>query len=334
MPSFIAGLFLKMRPPEVEPTNSNTGEADFLPEDEVDKDLSLREWEVLNLVADGLSNNKIARRLDISEQTVKNHAASILRKMNVENRIEVAIVFQHTYLTISFENPNFTLAEFHDRLLQTAQNKEAWVFGLAQQAQERFRLDEQLKTKAYLPEEVGGGKGHLSKRELEVLGLVSQGLFNKEIARKLEISISTVRNHITSILRKLKVNDRTEAVLVFQRAIFSCLIERLHFTPEEFQDRLFQTARGGDWGLSEIFSRLEEQIETKKQWLRRKKRRVILLGIAEGRADVEIAKDLGISKQNLQATISYLYKEFGIDGKDPLRRKLLIEKATETGFLD
>jgi DNA-binding NarL/FixJ family response regulator len=53
----------------------------------------------------------------------------------------------------------------------------------------------------------------LSPREIEILGFVSQGLSNKEISGILRISDQTVKNNITSILRKLQVNDRTQAVI-------------------------------------------------------------------------------------------------------------------------
>ncbi len=53
----------------------------------------------------------------------------------------------------------------------------------------------------------------LSAREVEVLDHIARGNSNKEIARSLGISDQTVKNHITSILRKLAVNDRTEAVV-------------------------------------------------------------------------------------------------------------------------
>jgi DNA-binding NarL/FixJ family response regulator len=53
----------------------------------------------------------------------------------------------------------------------------------------------------------------LTPREVEILDCVAQGNSNKEIARILSISDQTVKNHITSILRRLAVNDRTQAVI-------------------------------------------------------------------------------------------------------------------------
>jgi DNA-binding NarL/FixJ family response regulator len=53
----------------------------------------------------------------------------------------------------------------------------------------------------------------LSVREMEVLECVVRGLSNKEIAGLLGISHQTVKNHVTSILRKFSVEDRTQAVV-------------------------------------------------------------------------------------------------------------------------
>jgi DNA-binding NarL/FixJ family response regulator len=53
----------------------------------------------------------------------------------------------------------------------------------------------------------------LSSREMEILKLIVQGLSNKEIAYTLGISHQTVKNHMTSILRKLDVEDRTQAAV-------------------------------------------------------------------------------------------------------------------------
>jgi DNA-binding NarL/FixJ family response regulator len=53
----------------------------------------------------------------------------------------------------------------------------------------------------------------LSAREVEILDYIAHGQSNKSIAKLLNISDQTVKNHITSILRKLAVNDRTQAVI-------------------------------------------------------------------------------------------------------------------------
>lgn len=53
----------------------------------------------------------------------------------------------------------------------------------------------------------------LSPREMEILQHIARGQSNKEVAYDLGISRQTVKNHMTSILRKLAVNDRTQAAL-------------------------------------------------------------------------------------------------------------------------
>jgi DNA-binding NarL/FixJ family response regulator len=53
----------------------------------------------------------------------------------------------------------------------------------------------------------------LTDRELEILRKVSDGMTNAEIGYALGISAQTVKNHVTSILRKMAVNDRTQAVV-------------------------------------------------------------------------------------------------------------------------
>ena len=57
----------------------------------------------------------------------------------------------------------------------------------------------------------------LSSREQEVLGLLVEGLPNKLIARRLEISEKTVKSHLTRIFRELGVSDRTQAALWAER---------------------------------------------------------------------------------------------------------------------
>jgi DNA-binding NarL/FixJ family response regulator len=53
----------------------------------------------------------------------------------------------------------------------------------------------------------------LTERQLDVLALMMQGKSNKAICRVLSLAVPTVKNHVTAILRALKVSNRTEAVV-------------------------------------------------------------------------------------------------------------------------
>jgi NarL family two-component system response regulator YdfI len=74
------------------------------------------------------------------------------------------------------------------------------------------------KVVAHLAEPKPSRPETLSHREREVLGLLAEGAANKEVARQLQISERTVKAHVTSILNKLGVNSRTEAVAVALRS--------------------------------------------------------------------------------------------------------------------
>lgn len=64
-----------------------------VPDDGISR-LTEREDEILRLVAGGLSNKEVGRRLDLQEKTVKHHMTSILAKLNVRNRTEAALALQ------------------------------------------------------------------------------------------------------------------------------------------------------------------------------------------------------------------------------------------------
>jgi len=99
-------------------------------------------------------------------------------------------------------------------LIQRTKNGE-WVINeqllekpyVASRVLEQFRSnsDQIGPTQAFAP---------LTDRELQILKLVSEGKTNAAIGYELGISAQTVKNHVTSILRKLAVNDRTQAVVM------------------------------------------------------------------------------------------------------------------------
>lgn len=73
-----------------------------------------------------------------------------------------------------------------------------------------------LKEQNYLKEvqkEARSKEKVLSTREIEVLCALAEGLYNKEIASKLQISEKTVKNHVSNIFKKIGVSDRTQAAV-------------------------------------------------------------------------------------------------------------------------
>jgi DNA-binding NarL/FixJ family response regulator len=73
-------------------------------------------------------------------------------------------------------------------------------------------LASQTRTVTSIAENVADGLEELTAREVEVLRLMAEGFGNKQIAAHLGISDHTVKFHISSILAKLSVSSRTEAV--------------------------------------------------------------------------------------------------------------------------
>lgn len=69
-----------------------------LPEPQPDKnaldELSEREKQILSLLADGLSNQQIGQRLFLAEKTIKHYVTSVLQKLNVQNRVQAALLAQ------------------------------------------------------------------------------------------------------------------------------------------------------------------------------------------------------------------------------------------------
>lgn len=140
--------------------------------------LTCRELDVLRLLARGLSNRLIARKLDISEKTVKNHLSSIYFKIGATDRTQAALYACDVDLT---------------------EPGEAALSGPAS---------------APVPEQ--DAPRALTARERGVLRLLAQGLSNRVIARKLDISEKTVKNHLSSIYFKIGATHRTQAALYAQ----------------------------------------------------------------------------------------------------------------------
>jgi DNA-binding NarL/FixJ family response regulator len=75
-----------------------------------------------------------------------------------------------------------------------------------------------LRSTVKSPEDVTAARGRLSGRELEVLKLIANGKDNAEIAAELCISPKTVKNHISKILMKLRIENRIQAAVYAVRS--------------------------------------------------------------------------------------------------------------------
>ena len=147
-------------------------------EDVLAAKLTSRESDVLRLLARGLSNRLIARKLEISEKTVKNHLSSIYLKIGATDRTQAALYARQVDLTDSGEGAP------------------------------------SAPTSGPLPEK--DAPPALTVRERGVLRLLARGSSNRVIARNLDISEKTVKNHLSSIYFKIGATDRTQAALYAQ----------------------------------------------------------------------------------------------------------------------
>ncbi len=122
--------------------------------------------------------------------------------------------------------------EDRDTVLRTLDmGAKAFVPKSADSSKIRHALEALLDGRVYLPESVvGAGAGvgpqsvrpesnwNLTDRQREVLALVVAGLPNKLIARRLDIAESTVKIHVSAILRELRVTSRTQALIAVARS--------------------------------------------------------------------------------------------------------------------
>ena len=108
-------------------------------------------------------------------------------------------------------------AELHEVIRRCAQGEYVINEQLLNKPYVASRVLDQFRSSSQHEERIPDSFMPLTDRELEILRKVSTGLTNAEIGYTLGISPQTVKNHVTSILRKLAVNDRTQAVVTALR---------------------------------------------------------------------------------------------------------------------
>ncbi len=108
--------------------------------------------------------------------------------------------------------PRDTSTDLLRRAVQLVEAGEIWV---GRRVMVRL-IDELALRTAAMPTVTGGEK--LTPRERELVGFVAAGASNKDIARRLSISVSTVKTHLTSIFAKLGLSTRLELAVAVGRA--------------------------------------------------------------------------------------------------------------------
>jgi DNA-binding NarL/FixJ family response regulator len=127
---------------------------------------------------------------------------------DIEQALHAALAGAAAYCSKNIEPQNLIQI-----IREVAQGKFMFASRVLNQRELDGWVSEQLEGMRGSYSEPGSPFHPLSEREMEVLECVVKGMSNKEIAGLLGISHQTVKNHVTSILRKFSVEDRTQAVV-------------------------------------------------------------------------------------------------------------------------
>ncbi len=113
----------------------------------------------------------------------------------------------------AFISKTITLEELSHTIRQCAAGKHPINEGLIDRPKIAERVLQQFHDLSR-EKETASFISPLTPRETEILNFMAQGYLNKQIAEALSVSEQTIKNHVTSILRKLNANARTQAVVV------------------------------------------------------------------------------------------------------------------------
>ena len=161
---------------------------------------------VLDVNLPGLNGQQLTRQVVIEKMRTK--VVLLTAYDDTEQVIHAMRVGAHAYSAKDVEP---------EKLIDIIRNVSLGYYYVGDQRLDQKGVDDWLQERTDLSSRPYSDPGEpfypLSAREMEVLECVTLGLSNKEIATKLGISHQTVKNHVTAILRKLNVEDRTQAAV-------------------------------------------------------------------------------------------------------------------------
>lgn len=169
--------------------------------------LSLRpDLAIVDVNLPGMNGQQITH--EVTSERISTRVILMTAYDDGEQMLHAAIAGASGYCTKDIQPEHLT-----ELILNVSEGKYVMAGEVMSEKNFAHWLQLQLESPRRSYSEPGSPFHPLSEREMEVLNLVVEGKSNKEIAALLGISHQTVKNHITSILRKFGVEDRTQAVV-------------------------------------------------------------------------------------------------------------------------
>ena len=161
---------------------------------------------VLDVNLPGMNGQQITHQ--VSQDRLSTRIILMTGYDDIEQAIHAALAGAHGYCSKNIEPQ--TLSRI---IREVADGKFVFANNVFNRRELELWVEDRMEGARRSYSEPGTPFHPLSEREMEVLGCVVRGMSNKEIAAMLGISHQTVKNHVTAILRKFGVEDRTQAVV-------------------------------------------------------------------------------------------------------------------------
>lgn len=161
---------------------------------------------ILDVNLPGMNGQQITHQ--VSQDRLSTRIILMTGYDDVEQAIHAALAGAHGYCSKDIEPQ--TLSRI---IREVAEGKFVFAGNVFTRRELDLWVEDRMEGARRSYSEPGTPFHPLSEREMEVLGCVVRGMSNKEIAALLGISHQTVKNHVTAILRKFGVEDRTQAVV-------------------------------------------------------------------------------------------------------------------------
>jgi len=161
---------------------------------------------VLDVNLPGMNGQQITHQ--VSQERIGTRIILMTGYDDIEQAFHAALAGAHGYCSKDIEPQS--LARI---IREVAEGKYVFANNVFTHRELELWVEESMEGSRRSYSEPGAPFHPLSDREMEVLGCVVRGMSNKEIATLLGISHQIVKNHVTAILRKFGVEDRTQAVV-------------------------------------------------------------------------------------------------------------------------